>query len=91
MVLCPRSQNLKRSRLRTARKTQWVINLLSDHLTKNDFSIRAGLAWVVDSIDADVNNLAHPRSGFDVRVLVNEEENIGQVDASAKLVYSRPM
>lgn len=67
------------------------MNLLPDYLAENDFSIRAGLARVMESVGTDVNNLAHPGGGFDVGVLVDEEKNVHHVDGGTKLLCSRPI
>ena len=45
-------------------------DLLFEHLTKNDFSIRARLARVAKGVDTDANDLAHPLDGFDVDILI---------------------
>ena len=62
------------------------MGLLSDDLAEDDFSGRAGLDGVAYGVYADVDDAAHSRGRFDVRVLVEDEENVLEIDGGAELV-----
>ena len=63
------------------------MHVLSDNLAHDAFSRGSGLAWVMERVDASIHDRSDVGCGLDVRVLVDEEEDVEQVDAGAQLVW----
>lgn len=60
-------------------------DVLADHLGENDLSLRTRLGRIPHRIDTSPHHLAYDMARLHIGILVDDEEQIEEVKASAKV------